>query len=59
MTKEQLEAFIKDYEALCKKHNISLSHEDKYGAFEFEEYLKDNIEWVQESANIYLWKNRK
>lgn len=39
--------FLKEYEELCKKYNISLAHEDCHGAFILEEYNEDNIEWVK------------
>lgn len=46
-TKEtKAEAFLREYKDLCKKYNISLSHEDGHGAFILENYDEDNIEWV-------------
>lgn len=38
--------FMKEYEELCKKHDISLGHEDMHGAFELYKYDEENIKWV-------------
>ena len=49
--KQNIEGFLKDYNDICKKHNVSLAHEDCHGAFIIQEYDEENIEWV-ESALI-------
>lgn len=43
---EKIAVFMREYEDLCRKHNISLGHEDGHGAFEFHEYDREYIEWV-------------
>lgn len=45
-TKDSIVQFLREYEDLCRKHNISLSHEDGHGAFIFQEFDEDNIDWV-------------
>jgi hypothetical protein len=44
-----VDAFISDLVAVCRKHNMSISHEDGHGAFEIESFSKDNIEWLSEA----------
>ena len=45
--KQNIEGFLKDYDSICKKYNVSLAHEDCYGAFIIQEYDEENIEWVE------------
>jgi hypothetical protein len=33
--------------ALCKQHNLSISHEDGYGAFLIEPFDEYNIKWFE------------
>jgi hypothetical protein len=46
----KIEAFLDEYEALCRKHGLSLSHEDGHGGFEIEVFDKHNIDWVRQAA---------
>lgn len=49
MTKrDKAEKFIDDIIEVCKKHGLSLSHEDSHGAFEIEPYDERNIEWLKQ-----------
>jgi hypothetical protein len=41
--------FLDEYEALCKKYNLSLGHEDEHGSFVVQNYEECNINWVKES----------
>lgn len=45
----EVEKFFKDYVALCKKHNLCLSHEDSEGSFKVVAYRDYNIQWVLNS----------
>ena len=40
--------FLKEYEDLCRKHNISITHEDGHGAFIFEKFNENNIKYMCE-----------
>ena len=42
--------FLKEIEAVCKKHKFSLSHEDTQGGFIVEEYDKQLSEWLQQAS---------
>ena len=43
---EKMKNFLDEIESVCKKHNLSISHEDCYGAFIVEDYRSENIEWL-------------
>jgi hypothetical protein len=39
--------FLDAFEALCKKHNVSISHEDGHGGFLLEPYRPSLVEWAK------------
>ncbi|QBX06742.1 hypothetical protein H1O16_gp329 [Burkholderia phage BcepSaruman] len=45
-----VEAFLDEYEALCQKFGLSLSHEDAHGGFIIEEFHEYNMKWVREAS---------
>ena len=44
--KEYLD-FFDDIEKVCKKHNLSISHQDEHGSFMIEEFDEHNIKWLR------------
>ncbi|KKL19657.1 hypothetical protein LCGC14_2463290 [marine sediment metagenome] len=40
------EAFLNDLATVCRKHQMSLSHEDEHGAFQVEGYDTQLTEWL-------------
>lgn len=50
---KRMENFLKDIDLVCKKHNLSISHEDYHGAFIIEEYDEDNIDWLFNALKCY------
>ena len=46
---ERVKDFYVEIEQVCKKYNLSISHEDCHGAFELEEFNPRNIEWLQDA----------
>lgn len=42
----EVEKFLQDIDLVCMKHNLSISHEDRHGAFIVEDYNKRNIVWL-------------
>lgn len=50
---ESMRKFIEDIDLVCKKHNLSISHEDYHGAFIIEEYDKGNIKWLSHAYKNY------
>ena len=53
-----VEAFLDEYEALCKKHNFSLSHEDGHGGFEIEPFDQSNIAWVRAASMVGIRRKK-
>ncbi|MEE1301719.1 MAG: hypothetical protein UHD64_02960 [Bacteroidales bacterium] len=45
--------FLEDIDMVCKKHNLSISHEDYMGAFLIEEYSEENIHWLFNARKCY------
>lgn len=41
-----IDAFLAEIAAVCKKHSLSISHEDGHGAFEVREYNEYDTEWL-------------
>lgn len=39
--------FMEEIEEICKKYDLSISHEDGHGAFEIDSFNQDNIEWLK------------
>lgn len=46
---KRIKDFLEDVVSLCKKHNLTISHEDGHGAFIIEEYDKFNLEWLHQA----------
>lgn len=40
---KKIEDFLSEIDELCKKYNLSISHEDDHGAFILERYSEFNI----------------
>jgi len=47
MDDKKVEEFLKEIEEVCKKHNMSISHEDHQGAFIIEEFKDKNIKQLK------------
>ena len=47
----KVKKFLDDYESLCYRYGLSLSHEDGMGSFVIESYDEGNIEWAK-GANL-------
>lgn len=45
----KVEQFLNDIEAVCKKHELSIAHEDIGGAFIIAEYSDTNMRWLREA----------
>ena len=57
--KERIKNFMKEYEELCVKYGLSLSHEDCEGGFIIDEYNQENVEWVKAAMNGFEMRERK
>ncbi len=47
----KIDLFLEDVKEVCKKHGLSISHEDWHGCFEIEEYSDKNIKWLFNASN--------
>lgn len=50
---EEMQAFLTDIETVCRKHGLSLAHEDEHGGFLVEELKERNLRWVAGAAKRY------
>ena len=41
--------FIRQYEELCIKTGITISHEDTQGSFILESFNREDLEWVKDA----------
>lgn len=51
---EKIDAFLNDIKVICKKHGLSLSHEDEHGSFEVAKYSERNMDWLLGAADATL-----
>ena len=49
-TPENIIQFLNDIDELCKKHNLSISHEDSHGGFIIEKYSDRNLNWLSNTS---------
>lgn len=49
ITKEEAEKFYNEIEEVCRKHNISISHEDGHGGFLLETYDDFYMRWLRDT----------
>ena len=47
ITKEQRVAFLDDLIEVCKKHGLSIAHEDGHGGFLVAPYNDHDAEWLR------------
>lgn len=43
----KVDMFLNDIVMVCKKHGMSIAHEDAHGAFIITDYDESNIDWLQ------------
>jgi len=47
----KVDKFISEVIELSKRHNLSLAHEDKQGAFIIEQFKPENITWLETASD--------
>lgn len=45
----EVDAFIADVIAVCRRHGMSIGHEDGHGAFKIEDFDDSNSQWLGEA----------
>ena len=43
------EAFMDDIEQVCRKHGVSISHEDEHGSFVLEPFSEEGMTWLRDA----------
>lgn len=46
-TPQRMIEFFIEIERICKKYNLSISHEDQHGSFIIEKFDEQNINWLK------------
>ena len=44
---ESIDMLLEEIAIVCKKHNLSIVHEDTRGAFKIEKYSNESMLWLQ------------
>ncbi len=47
----EVDAFLDEIEAVCRKHVMSISHEDMHGAFIIEDFDDDDMKWLRNACD--------
>lgn len=50
---DAIDAFLGDLAEVCKKHQMSLSHEDTHGSFQVCEYDEGISEWMMDADDAF------
>lgn len=45
----KIDLFLHEIDIVCQKHGLSISHEDRHGAFEIERYNDSLREWLNDA----------
>jgi hypothetical protein len=40
------DSFLAEIAEVCRKHNLSISHEDEHGAFRLRRFNESDLEWL-------------
>lgn len=47
----EIDAFLTEIEEVCKKHGLSIGHEDSEGGFTILEFDQRHIEWLKDASD--------
>lgn len=47
----KLDAFLSDIVAVCRKHRLTIAHEDMHGGFRIARFSEANIEWLESAGD--------
>lgn len=53
-TPEKQIKFVEEIESICKKYELSISHEDSQGSFIIDKFNQYNIKWLQSASIKWL-----
>lgn len=47
---DQVNGFLTEIEAICRKYGLSISHEDCQGSFQITNYSEDLLDWIKKAS---------
>ena len=53
-TPEDVQAFFEEIDKVCKKYNLSISHEAEQGSFIINTYAEENISWLRNAILLII-----
>lgn len=59
VTPQEMSNFLSEIEEVCKKHGLSISHEDYHGSFQVMEYDEKYISWLKRAEKDYVKPNKE
>lgn len=54
----RIDAFLEDVIAVCKKHGLSIEHEDNHGSFIVTEYYEPSSDWLREAVECFTERRK-
>ena len=52
-TPNEIKDFLSDVEKIYKKHNMSISHEDRHGSFVINRFKQEDLEWIKDFSFFF------
>jgi len=52
-TPDEMKNFFDEIEAVCRKHGLSIGHEDSNGGFEIHRFRQEDITWLRGASKSY------
>lgn len=47
----EIDAFLQDIARVCRKHSMSISHEDSHGSFEIMMFNQKTMDWLNDASD--------
>lgn len=46
-----IDKFLDELADLCRRYDLTISHEDHHGSFLIQDYSRENIEWILDASD--------